>query len=161
LGLEPYELADLVQEREAVLHGISEGVLALDGAGRVTVCNEEAARLLDVAPARRTPVADLPVGERLRAVLEGEESPPNLFVVAGDRVRVVNRREVSHDGRPLGAVISLRDRTDVESLARELDAVRTLFDALRAQRHEYANRLHTLSGLLQLGHYEEAAGYIR
>jgi two-component system CitB family sensor kinase len=161
LGLEPHELAELVQEREAVLHAISEGVLALDTAGRVTVCNEEAARLLDVTPARRTPVADLPVTGRLRAVLEGEKVPPNLFVVSGDRVLVVNRREVSHEGRPLGAVISLRDRTDVESLARELDAVRTLFDALRAQRHEYAGRLHTLSGLLQLGHYEEAAGYIR
>jgi two-component system CitB family sensor kinase len=161
LGLEPHELAELVQEREAVLHGISEGVLALDTAGRVTVCNEEAARLLDTTPARRTPVADLRVDGRLRAVLAGESVPPNLFVVSGDRVLVVNRREVSHDGRRLGAVISLRDRTDVESLARELDAVRTLFDALRAQRHEYANRLHTLSGLLQLGHYEEAAGYIR
>ncbi|GLY75401.1 ATP-binding protein [Actinoallomurus iriomotensis] len=161
LGLEPHELAELVQEREAVLHGISEGVLALDDGGRVTVCNEEAARLLDVTPARHTAVADLPVTGRLRAVLEGEEVPPNLFVVSGDRVLVVNRREVSHGGRRLGAVISLRDRTDVESLARELDAVRTLFDALRAQRHEYANRLHTLSGLLQLGHYEEAAGYIR
>jgi two-component system, CitB family, sensor kinase len=162
LGLEPQELADLVQEREAVLHGIGEGVLALDAAGRVTVCNEEAARLLDVAPARHTPVADLPVAGRLKAVLAGEEDvPPNLFVVSGDRVLVVNRREVSHGGRRLGAVISLRDRTDVESLARELDAVRTLFDALRAQRHEYAGRLHVLSGLLQLGHYEEAAGYIR
>lgn len=161
LGLEPSELAELVQEREAVLHGIGEGVLAVDAAGRVTVCNEEAARLLDVAPTGRTPVADLPLDDRLREVLEREKVPPNLFVVSGDRVLVVNRREVSHDGRRLGAVISLRDRTDVESLARELDAVRTLFDALRAQRHEYANRLHTLSGLLQLGHYEEAAGYIR
>lgn len=161
LGLEPADLAELVQEREAVLHGIGEGVLAFDTAGRVTVCNEEAARLLDVTPARRTPVGELPVDERLRDVLSGEETPTNLFVVSGDRVLVVNRREVSHDGRPLGAVVSLRDRTDVESLARELDAVRTLFDALRAQRHEYANRLHTLSGLLQLGHYEEATGYIR
>ena len=161
LGLEPHELAELVQEREAVLHGIGEGVLALDTAGRVTVCNEEAARLLDTTPARRTPVADLRVNGRLRAVLAGDSVPPNLLVVSGDRVLVVNRREVSHDGRHLGAVISLRDRTDLESLARELDTVRTLFDALRAQRHEYANRLHTLSGLLQLGHYEEAAGYIR
>jgi two-component system CitB family sensor kinase len=161
LGLEPYELAELVQEREAVLHGINEGVLALDAKGRVTVCNAEAARLLDVTPSRGTLVTDLPVAGRLRAVLDGGEDAPNLFVVAGDRVLVVNRREVRHGGRLLGAVITLRDRTDVESLARELDAVRTLFDALRAQRHEYANRLHTLSGLLQLGHYEEAAGYIQ
>jgi two-component system CitB family sensor kinase len=161
LGLEPYELAELVQEREAVLHGISEGVLAIDTDGRVTVCNAEAARLLGATPARHAPVADLAVEGRLKAVLDGEDAAPNLFVMAGDRVLVVNRRDVRHGGRLLGAVITMRDRTDVESLARELDAVRTLFDALRAQRHEYANRLHTLSGLLQLGHYEEAAGYIR
>src|SRR2546423_7660354 len=45
LGLEPHELAELVQEREAVLHGIGEGVLAVDAAGRVSVCNGEASRL--------------------------------------------------------------------------------------------------------------------
>ncbi|MEV5754559.1 sensor histidine kinase [Actinoallomurus sp. NPDC052308] len=161
LGLEPYELAELVQERAAVLHGINEGVLAVDAANRVTACNAEAARLLGVTPARGEPVTELPVRGRLRSVLDGKEEAHNLFVVAGERVLIVNRREVRHDGRLLGTVITLRDRTDVESLARELDAVRALFDALRAQRHEYANRMHTLSGLLRLGHYEEAAGYIQ
>ncbi|GAA0351203.1 sensor histidine kinase [Actinoallomurus spadix] len=161
LGLEPYELAELVQERAAVLHGINEGVLAVDAANRVTACNAEAARLLGVTPDRGEPVAGLPVRGRLRSVLDGDEEARNLFVAAGERVLVVNRREVRHDGRLLGTVITLRDRTDVESLARELDAVRALFDALRAQRHEYANRMHTLSGLLRLGHYEEAAGYIQ
>src|SRR5207249_310418 len=45
-GLEPAELADLVREREAVLHGISDGVLAVDADRRVTMCNDEANRLL-------------------------------------------------------------------------------------------------------------------
>jgi two-component system CitB family sensor kinase len=164
LGLEPYELAELVQEREAVLHGVGEGVLAVDTSGRLSVCNAEATRLLGIAPrevGRGVSVAELPVSGRLKAVLAGEREARNLFAVAGERVLVVNRRDVRHDGRPLGAVITLRDRTDLETLARELDAVRTLFDALRAQRHEYANRLHTLSGLLHLGHHEEAAEYIR
>lgn len=173
LGLEPYELAELVQEREAVLHGVGEGVLAVGADGRLTVCNAEAARLLGMdpdrdtdrdiaaAPRRGVPVADLPVSGRLKAVLAGDRAAHNLFAVAGERVLVVNRRDVRHDGRSLGAVVTLRDRTDLETLARELDAVRTLFDALRAQRHEYANRLHTLSGLLHLGHHEEAAEYIR
>ncbi len=160
LGLEPYELAELVQEREAVLHGINEGVLAADAAQRVTACNAEAARLLGAAPAYGQPVEALPVDGRLKAVLTGPDEVRNRFVATDDRVLVVNRREVCHDGRRLGTVTTLRDRTDVESLARELDAVRTLFDALRAQRHEHAGRLHTLSGLLQLGHYEEAAEYI-
>ncbi|MDL4776406.1 sensor histidine kinase [Actinomadura xylanilytica] len=160
LGLEPYELVELVQEREAVLHGVGEGVLAVDPAGRVAVCNVEAARLLGVAPERGAPAAGLAGDGALREVLTGRRAAGDLFVTAGERVLVVNRREVRHDGRDLGAVITLRDRTDLETLARELDSVRTLFDALRAQRHEYANRLHTLSGLIQLGHHEEAAAYM-
>jgi two-component system, CitB family, sensor kinase len=160
LGLEPYELVELVHEREAVLHGVGEGVVAVDSAGRVAVCNDEAARLLGVTPERGAPAGDLAPEGTLRDVLTGRREAANLFVTAGERVLVVNRREVRRHRRDLGAVITLRDRTDLETLARELDSVSTLFDALRAQRHEYANRLHTLSGLLQLGHSEEAADYV-
>ncbi|MEU8122975.1 sensor histidine kinase [Spirillospora sp. NPDC049024] len=160
LGLEPYELVELVHEREAVLHGVGEGVVAVDSAGRVAVCNDEASRLLGVAPERGAPAGGLAPEGALRDVLTGRRDATNLFVTAGERVLVVNRREVRRHRRDLGAVVTLRDRTDLETLARELDSVSTLFDALRAQRHEYANRLHTLSGLLQLGHSEEAADYI-
>jgi len=58
-------------------------------------------------------------------------------------------------------VLTLRDRTHLEDLGRELDTVRALFDALRAQSHEYTNRLHTLAGLLQLGHVDEAQDYLQ
>jgi two-component system CitB family sensor kinase len=160
LGLEPYELVELVHEREAVLHGVGEGVVAVDSAGRTALCDDEAARLLGVTPERGAPAGDLAPEGALRDVLTGRREATNLFVTAGERVLVVNRREVRRHRRDLGAVITLRDRTDLETLARELDSVSTLFDALRAQRHEYANRLHTLSGLLQLGHSEEAADYI-
>ncbi|WP_131732661.1 sensor histidine kinase [Actinomadura formosensis] len=160
LGLEPYELVELVHEREAVLHGVGEGVVAVDPAGRIALCNDEAARLLGVTPERGVPAGDLVAEGALREVLTGEREAANLFVTAGERVLVVNRREVRRHRHDLGAVITLRDRTDLETLARELDSVSTLFDALRAQRHEYANRLHTLAGLLQLGHSEEAADYI-
>jgi two-component system CitB family sensor kinase len=52
--------------------------------------------------------------------------------------------------------VTLRDRTEVETLARELGAVRALADALRAQAHEAANRLHAIAGLVELGRGEEA-----
>lgn len=160
LGLEPYELVELVHEREAVLHGVGEGVVAVDTRGRIAVCNDEASRLLGVMPERGAPAGDLAPAGALRDVLTGAREASNLFVTAGERVLVVNRREVRRVRRDLGAVVTLRDRTDLETLARELDSVSTLFDALRAQRHEYANRLHTLSGLLQLGHAAEASEYI-
>jgi len=160
LGLEPHELAELMQEREAVLHGVDNGVLAVDAAGRVTVCNAEAARLLDLPPRLGVPVSTLDLPARLAAALTAEEPVDNLVTVAGTRVLIANRREVVRENRKLGTVLTIRDRTDLETLARELDSVRSMTDALRAQRHEFANRLHTLSGLLRTGHSLQAAEYL-
>ncbi|MDT0488645.1 sensor histidine kinase, partial [Streptomyces doebereineriae] len=52
------------------------------------------------------------------------------------------------------------DRTELEHLGRELDSTTGLIDALRAQDHEHANRLHTLLGLLELGMHEEATEFV-
>ena len=159
LGLEPHELAELVQEREAVLRGISEGVLAVDAAGHVSVCNSEAARLLGIAPRPGAAIADVGLAPGLLAIVD-RRAADNVITVAGDRVLVVNYRAVRRDGRDLGGVLTLRDRTDLENITRELDSVRTLSNALRASRHEFANRLHVLSGLLQNDHREEALEYL-
>jgi two-component system CitB family sensor kinase len=102
------------------------------------------------------------VGEgRLDDLLAGRLTGSDLLVLAGDHVLVANRVPVRLDGRDLGAIVTLRDRTELEGLVRELDSVRSLTDAMRAQAHEFSNRLHTISGLLQLGHYEEATSLIK
>jgi two-component system CitB family sensor kinase len=80
--------------------------------------------------------------------------------VRGERVLVASRMQVSRDGRDLGAIVTLRDRTELETLLRELDSVRGLTGALRAQAHEFSNRLHTLAGLLALGRVEAAQAFI-
>jgi len=160
-GLEPHQLSELLYEREAVLHGIGEGVLAVDAENRISVSNDEAERLLG------TP---LPVGVRLsevdlsprvhKAVQEGQPVD-NLLAVAGNRVLVIKSRAVRRDELNIGTVLTFRDRTDLDTLTKELDGIRALSDGLRAQRHEYSNRLHTLSGLLQLGHHGEAVEYLQ
>ncbi|POX42465.1 histidine kinase [Streptomyces sp. Ru73] len=159
LGLEPEELAGLVQEQEAVVHGIGEGVLAVDGHGRVTVANDEVRRLLGTPAEPGTPLDALGLTPRVREVVGAAEGRPVMAGV-GKRVLVVSARRVERDGLDLGTLLTVKDRTDVESLTRQLDAVQTMSSALRAQRHEFANRLHVLSGLLHQGHTEQAADYI-
>ncbi|WP_425458436.1 sensor histidine kinase [Amycolatopsis rhizosphaerae] len=160
-GLEPHELTELLYEREAVLHGIGEGMLAVDAAGRVSARNDEAERLLGKPLPVGAPVSGLDLSPRLGKAVEERQPVDNLLAVAGNRVLVVNSRAVRRDDRDLGTVLTLRDRTDLDALTRELDAVRSLSDGLRAQRHEFSNRLHTLSGLLQLGHHGEAVEYLQ
>nr|WP_255826888.1 sensor histidine kinase [Amycolatopsis sp. GM8] len=160
-GLEPHELTELLYEREAVLHGIGEGMLAVDAAGRVSVRNAEAERLLGKPLPVGAPVSDLDLSPRLGKAVAERQPVDNLLAVAGNRVLVVNSRTVHRDDRDLGSVLTFRDRTDLDALTRELSAVRSLSDGLRAQRHEFSNRLHTLSGLLQLGHNGEAVEYLQ
>ncbi|MET9293506.1 sensor histidine kinase [Streptomyces sp. NPDC003077] len=151
------DISALLAEREAMLHGIREGFLALDDRGRIRLMNDEAQRLLDLRPedTGRPVEAALPAG-RTRDVLTGRVRGADLLAVSGQRVLVANRMPTD-DG---GAVVTLRDRTELERLGRELDGTRGLIDALRAQDHEHANRMHTLLGLLELGLYEEAADFV-
>jgi two-component system, CitB family, sensor kinase len=159
--LEPDEIAALLEQREAMLHGIREGTVATDQGGRITIVNDEAKRLLDLD--------DSAVGQRLadvvptghaREVLGGNVDLPDQLVLVNDRLLVVNRMPVAVRGQAIGAVITLRDRTELEELVRERDEARDLAAALRAQEHDFSHRLHVIAGLIELERYEEAIRFI-
>ncbi|MEV4804068.1 sensor histidine kinase [Nonomuraea sp. NPDC049421] len=156
-GLEPREIGALLEQREGVLHGVKEGVLALDMDGRVTLVNDAARELLGDVGEDLTRMA---VSDRMRDVLGGADPGEDRVVLHGERVLVLNRTPVWVRGRQLGWVVTLRDRTELVRLARELDDTSSATDALRAQAHEFANRMHTVVGLLELGEHEAAIGFI-
>jgi two-component system, CitB family, sensor kinase len=160
-GLEPEEIATLLEQREAVLHGIKEGTVAVDTHGRITLVNDEAKRLLDVdssAIGRR--LTEIVPPGHVREVLAGNVHAPDQVVLVDDRVLVVNRMPVTVRDQAIGAVVTLRDRTELEGLVRELDDVRGLAEALRAQEHEFSHKLHVIAGLIELGRHEEAIRFI-
>jgi len=160
-GLELSEIASLLQEREAMLHGIREGVLGVDAKGRVNLINNEARRLLRITdPATGRHLDELVPGGRLRDLLAGTVAGTDQVVLTEDYLLVVNRMPVQLGGREVGYVVTVRDRTELEALIRELHAVTGLTAALRAQEHEFANRLHVIAGLLELAGPDEAARYL-
>jgi two-component system CitB family sensor kinase len=160
-GLELHEIARLLQEREAMLHGVREGVITLSPSGEVTLVNDEARRLVGLRTTALGQKLDelLPEG-RLRDVLSGTADGDDQIVLTDERCLIVNRMSVALRGRGLGSVVTLRDRTEVEGLMRELTSTRGLTDALRAQQHEFANRMHTVVGLISLGEADEAVRYL-
>jgi sensor histidine kinase regulating citrate/malate metabolism len=161
LGLEPRQITRLAEHRDTMLHGIKEGVVGLDPQNRVTLVNDEAARLLDLpADSVGRTLADLGVDRRLHEVLSGQTQGQDQIVLLGERVLILNRVPVSSRGRAIGSVTTLRDRTELVSLQRELDVTRTTTDTLRAQAHEFSNQLHTISGLIELEEYHEVVRYV-
>jgi two-component system CitB family sensor kinase len=160
-GLELSEIAALLQEREAMLHGIREAVLGYDTGGRILLANDAARDLLGLPAefAGRKLRYLLPPG-RLADVVTGEVTGTDLLVLREDRVLVANRMPITRNHQQLGWVVTFQDRTESETLKRSLDEVTGLADTLRAQSHEFANRLHTLVGLVELGHYAEAVEFV-
>ena len=156
-GLEAKEIATLVEQREAMLHAVREGAITVDAGGRVTLLNDEAKRLLslDESALGRSLAEVVPEG-RVREVLTGQVEGPDQVILAGDRVLVANRMRVEIRGRPIGAVVTLRDRTELDALVGELNEARDLADALRAQEHDFQHRLHVISGLIELGRHDDA-----
>jgi two-component system CitB family sensor kinase len=151
------DISGLLSEREAMLHGIREGVVALDRSGRIRLLNDEAHRLLGIGDEVIGQSLDDALGPgRTTDVLAGRATGTDLVTVRGQRVLIANRMPTD-DG---GAVATLRDRTELEQLGRELDSTRGLIDALRAQDHEHANRMHTLLGLLELEMFDDAVEFV-
>ncbi|WP_427008329.1 sensor histidine kinase [Pseudarthrobacter sp. H2] len=161
LGMEPKEITGLVENREAMLHGLKEGVVALDPHERITVVNESARQLLNLSPdCVGKNLNSLAVEPALREVLTQDQPGPDRLVLVGERLVVLNRMPMVSRGRTIGSVTTLRDRTELSSLERELGTTRTATDTLRAQAHEFANQLHVISGLIQIGEYDSVVQFV-
>lgn len=161
LGLEPLEITGLVEHRDATMHGIKEGMIALDLAGTVTLANDTARVLFGLPddPVGRQ-VSDLGLAPEVAALLVQRTTGTDVPVAVGQRLLVLNRTPIHSRGRLIGWVTTLRDRTELLALQRELDAVHDVTQTLRAQAHEFTNRLHTISGLIEIGEYREVVGYV-
>ncbi|MEJ6548838.1 sensor histidine kinase [Corynebacterium sp. USCH3] len=179
LGLQPEDLVQLVRHQSAVLDGVEEGVLSVNPDGGVEVFNEVASRLLDLGSVAsvgsvggdgaRPSLGELGLPSRVVVALrelERRESPYGAGVsfdnvVVGGRVLYVDARPVTRAGRHLGTVIVVRDRTDLAALSRRLGTVQAMGSTLRVQRHEFANRIHAASGLIDAGRVDDARAFLR
>ncbi|MBC2933326.1 Spo0B domain-containing protein [Nocardioides sp. zg-1228] len=157
-GLEPAAIAALADQREALLHSIREGVVAVGEDGTITVVSDSARELIGLeGDVQGRAVDDLDLDPAVRDLLADGAAIRDHVVVLGERVLVVNRNPVVEGGRRVASVTTLRDRTELLALQSELSARESITNTLRAQTHEFHNQLHTISGLVQLGEYDEVS----
>ncbi|WP_245977026.1 sensor histidine kinase [Cryobacterium soli] len=172
LGWGPEELAQLFVYNDSVLHSVREGLVLVDRKGDLVLYNDQAAELLGIPPrptSRTAPapaIGDLPLPPSLADLLRSGRTVQDEIHLTETRVLVVSQEpavptpsRARARAAPMGTVTTIRDHTDLESLGTELASMRTLSDALRAQTHEHANRLHTIVSLMELGRADEALAF--
>ena len=167
LGLEPDQIARLVEHREAMLHGIREGVVSVDADGIITLVNDSARALLGLpGDAVGRPIDGVGLGDEAVRALRSHESRDrntdlvDTALVNGGVMLVLNQTTIHPPRSKPEVVTTLRDRTELVTLQHDLGSSLQASDTLRAQTHEFANRLHTISMLLQLGDGDAAVEYI-
>ncbi|WSY97337.1 SpoIIE family protein phosphatase [Streptomyces sp. NBC_00873] len=124
-GLGPAEMTRLYEHHDAVLHSVREGVLIIDGNGRLLLANDEARRLLRLpAGAEGLPVTGIGLPPPLAELLASGRSASDEVRLAGDRLLAVNLRPTDEHGGPAGTVATLRDTTELAALADRAAEVR-------------------------------------
>lgn len=163
-GLEPVSIARLLEERNAMLQSVREGIVAIDTEGRITVVNEEALRLLDMEGQRSKllnhPIDAVVPKTRLLEVLSTKTAEYDQEELLNGTAVVMNRVPVYVKDRTVAAIATFRDRSEVKQMAEELTGVKAYAEALRSQTHEFMNKLHVILGLVRLDAYDELITYI-
>lgn len=162
MGLEPFEIAALYKEKNAVLHGVKEGILAVDKEGYITMMNQPAKRLLQIkGSVRHIKVDGLFPSDYLYEVLKSGNPQVDKEMTWKDKTVIVNCTPLFEESGISGVVASFRDKTEIGHMLNTLSEVNRYSEDLRAQTHEYTNKLYVLLGLLQLGETEQAIDMIQ
>ncbi|MBW4082623.1 two-component system sensor histidine kinase DcuS [Paenibacillus sp. S150] len=163
-GMEPGEIAKLLEERSAMLQSTKEGILAVDKESRITLVNAEARRLMGSVGMSQDPV-DRQVEQfwpllRMEKVLDNGEPLQDMEVEQSGITLLVNVVPVRVNGIIEGAIATFRDKTEVSLLMERLSGISLYAEALRAQTHEFMNKLHVIMGLTNMRSYDRLEEYL-
>ena len=162
-GLEPEQIARLLTERETIIDSIREGIVAIDREAKVTVVNRQAIDILgkdSEAQVIGQPIRNVLPGAKLSRILSGGEQRHDQELEVNDAIMLINTVPMLEKDEIIGAVASFRRRDELDILAKQFSQVKEYSEMLRAQTHEYSNKLHTIAGLIQTDHNREALDLI-
>lgn len=165
LNLDPEEIAQLYIEKELISDHVSEGIIGIDINKKIIVINSSANNLLKKAKLS----SEIKINEILndniydllfKDILETRENSQDEQIVINNVDLLVNRNPIYYKARLYGAVVTLRDQSEMKQLITELSGTEKYNDSLREQSHHFMNKLHVLQGLIELKSYEEVEKYI-
>lgn len=161
IGYEPSQIGQLFTEREEIFNSLEESIIAINQYGKIIFTNKSARTLLNIDKKmdRKSIDAILPEIKLTQTLKTGQ--------ISNNRPAVIHKQDVLYDAVPImdqdqiiGALAVIRDRTEFKRLAEQLTNVNHFVDALRANNHEFMNKLHIILGLLEIGETNEAIEYI-
>lgn len=162
-GYEPDTFSSMFTVRNNALDSLTEGIIAVGLDEKIIYWNKAADKIMGNSSASL-------VGQKIEVlspVLSMSDALTTGNITTGLSVHPSHGKDVLVDKVPIkeedsivGALCVLRDRTEYTKLMEDLSGVQYLVDSMRANNHDFINKLHVILGLIQMGKTTEACEYI-
>ncbi|MDO4549316.1 MAG: sensor histidine kinase [Clostridia bacterium] len=161
LGYEPAQIARILAERDDVFESLEEGIIASDVSNNIILINRAALKLLGVS-------RDDAMGEKYTKFIPqsyidrslGVSGAVNFEIKANGCYIICQRLPILSGERCIGSLTVLRNETQLRRQAQQLTGVNHFIESLKANQHEFMNKLHVILGFLQIDAVDEAKKYI-
>ncbi|EQB34905.1 hypothetical protein M948_17505 [Virgibacillus sp. CM-4] len=161
-GLEPAEIAALYKERGAILQSVKEGILAIDSNDQITMLNMSAKQMLSIDLYKKgIPLDAVFSSNNVIELLTSAHENHDVELEFNGKTIILNSQPIIDGNKKVGTVASFRDKTEIKDMVNTLSEVKRYSDDLRAQTHEFSNKLYVLLGLIELGRLDEAISFIK
>ena len=163
LGYEPDVFTSMFRMRDNILESLDEGIVAVNNNGDVQFANKSAVKILTSGGRE-----DELIGKNISDLTEDVPALNLLYspdtkvsVSSGDDNILIDTIPVKENDEVVGAIGILHDRKEYTKLMEDLTGTRYLVDSMRANNHDFTNKLHVILGLIQMEMYSEATSYIQ
>ena len=161
MGYEPDVFTVMYKMRDNILETLEEGIIATDINGNIQFINESAARML--SDRKQTELVGKSIeifgDEKISRSVKSEKKELNIRLTNQDVI--LDRVPIKEDGNTVGSILVLHNRAEYTKLMEDLSGTRYLVDSMRANNHDFTNKLHVILGLIQMEMYPEACSYIQ
>ena len=161
MGYEPDVFTAMYKMRDNILETLEEGILAVDENGVIQFANDSAVRML--CDDTKTTIVGQNIetlgDEILSHTVKKGDKEFNVSLAKADII--LDRVPVKEDEHVIGAIAVLHNRAEYTKLMEDLSGTRYLVDSMRANNHDFTNKLHVILGLIQMEMYNEASSYIQ
>ena len=165
MGYEPDTFTAMYKIRDGILESLEEGIIAVDSKGCIQFANEAAIKMLNKGDGdenRNTVGQNIGSAGNGTVLLNTLESGEKEFnISSADADILIDSIPIKEDNAVVGAVGILHNRAEYTKLMEDLAGNRYLVDSMRANNHDFTNKLHVILGMIQMGMYDEATAYIQ
>lgn len=165
-GYEPEEIARMLRERDILLNSVREGIVNVNSNGRITLVNSEASVLLQQAGIKNVSeimgmnASDVLKRLPINDIIKDGKTLVDASVKIGNTIFILTAVPLLlEDKNIIGAVLTFRKKSVVEEMANQLTGFKNYATALRAQTHEFMNKMHVIMGLIDMKAYDELKNF--